>query len=94
MKKTVIRVISGLLLLVMLTSCFISCKKEEEVIEETTVGTVDEKAKLPFGTENYGADFNILYYKASTYNNFYFDEVTEAGDVIQQALVDRLCIWH
>ena len=45
MKKNIIRIISGLLLLVMLASCFISCKKEE-VIEETDEDEDEDDAEL------------------------------------------------
>ena len=89
MKKNLVKILSVLLLLTMLLSCF-SCKKQEEEGDETTVATTETDGKqLAFGKENYQKDFKVLYHDGSIYKNFYFDEITEAGDVIKQALAER-----
>ena len=89
MKKIIIRLIALVLLLCMVASCFACGQKEEETTITDTVETSEEGRSLPFGKENYGKDFTILYYTSTMYKNFYFDDVTEAGDVIQRALIDR-----
>ena len=90
MKKAVIKIVSVLMLLSMLLCCFACVQKQGS--DDTTVSTTaptEDGLQLPFGKESYGKDFTVLYYTGSIYKNFYFDDVTEAGDVIQQALVQR-----
>ena len=88
--KILTRIICMLLLLSILL-CSVACAKAEEPQNtETVVGTKESGLELPFDKENYGKDVTILYYSGgSIYKNFYFDDVTEAGDVIKSALVER-----
>ena len=89
MKNIVIRIVSIALLLGMLICCF-SCGEKDDVKETINgVNTNQSGLELPFGKENYQKDFTILYYTASIYKNFYFDDVTEAGDIIQRSLLER-----
>ena len=91
MKTYIVRAISLLVLLGMLVCCF-SCGQQGG----TDGGTITENVQLsqsdrelPFDKENYQKDFNVLYFDTTLYKNFYFDEITEAGDVIEKSLVER-----
>ena len=88
--KIMTRAISLLLVLLMLVPV-VACSKDEEavVITDTAVATNEAGLELPFGKENYGKDFTVLYMQGTLAKNFYFDDVTEAGDVIKSALLDR-----
>ena len=82
MKKRTLAVrLIAMLLLLCMTACVFACTKDKPE-EITTPGiTVDEeKPGLAFDQEDYDKDMTILYYNCEMYNNFYFDEVTEAGD--------------
>ena len=91
MKKFLVRGVSLLVLLGMLLCCFACMDTDDEVVAESTdtVAVTEGGLKLPFGEESYNKDFTVLYYTGSIYKNFYFDDVTEAGDVIEFALVER-----
>ena len=78
-----------LILLSMLVSVIACSKTEEQKETVEAVATNEEGLSLPFDRENYGKDVTVLYYGGSIYKNFYFDDVTEAGDVIKSALVER-----
>ena len=90
-KKLVIRVISTMLLLctiLTLSVSMVACKKTEETPVET--GTVStDGSELAFGKENYGKELKMLYHTSSTYVNYFFDEVTEAGELMRAALEER-----
>ena len=92
-KKTVTRVISALLMLCMLAGMavgMVACKDKNNGDENTGSFVSSDGADLPFAKEdNGGKEFKILYYTNTTYKNFFFDDVTEAGDVIKAALVER-----
>ena len=78
------------LLLVMLVCCFACQQTVELEDDETKKAVTNESGKsLPFGKENYQKDFTVLYYAGSIYKNFYFDDVTEAGEIISKALFER-----
>ena len=88
MKKYIVRLLALLLLFTIVLGCF-SCKKKEEEGEEQVSTTEAGGKQLAFGKENYQKDFKVLYFETSLYKNFYFDEITEAGDIIQQSLIER-----
>ena len=91
MKRFIVCAVAFLLLLGTVLCCA-SCSNPQEGNESTgpVNGTTDQTTSgLPFGKENYDKEFKILYYTAAMYRDFYFDDVTEAGDLIEQALFDR-----
>ena len=88
--KKITRMISVLLLLCLSLSLF-ACKNQEQTQEggssnATVASTNESGAELPFGKENYGKEVTILYYNGTMYKNFYFDDITDAGDIMQSAL--------
>ncbi len=88
-KKILAQTISVLLLLAM-TLCLFACKGDEAVDSgSTSVDTKVDGIELAFDKENYGKDLTVLYFTSSIYKNFFFDDVTEAGDVIKAAIVER-----
>ena len=95
MKRYVVRIISLLVLLGMMVCCF-SCGVDIEDDEEksskkskNTVETSSAGLTLHFEKENYQKDFNVLYFETSLYKNFYFDGITEAGEIIEKAIFER-----
>ena len=90
MRNTVIKIVS-VLMLVSMALCLFACTPKTSNTDTGAVATQPSEngIQLPFGKESYGKDFTVLYYSGSIYKNFYFDDVTEAGDVIQQALIQR-----
>ncbi len=91
MKKRTLAVrLIAMLLLLCMTACVFACTKDDPQEITTPDITLDEtKPGLLFGQEDFDKDMTVLYYNSEIYNNFYFDEVTEAGDVIKSALVER-----
>ena len=90
MNKHIVRAASLLVLLGVLLCCF-ACGPKNNGGNETqpTVNTNDTDRALAFEKENYKKDFNVLFYETSLYKNFFFDDITEAGDVIERALLER-----
>ena len=93
MKNSLIRMIAMLLLLG-LAVCLFACNNEQNTPTDTDTkaeeDTVEEGGlSLPFKKENYQKEFKILYYTGTLYRDYFFDDVTEAGDVVKQAIVDR-----
>ena len=91
MKRILVCAVAFLLLLGTVLCCA-SCSGSQGGNEATgpaNGNTNQETNGLPFGKENYDKEFKILYYTSAMYRDFYFDDVTEAGDLIEQALFDR-----
>ena len=92
MKKIFLQMIAILLLMGMCL-CMFACDGDSETPVDDNDVTVDDTneagLKLPFDKADYNKEVTILYTTGTMQSNFFFDDVTEAGDIIKAALMDR-----
>ena len=89
MKKTLIRLVSFMLLVLMLVPTFASCgKKEEENQGQTIEAETDENPNIPAKDYN-GHEFTIVTKEGSAYNTRYLVAEDDTGEVLGDAITKR-----